>query len=100
MVSLNALQFLCVKAGYASCSDAGTPHNGGTSTLKGDPKAIFVAWQEAKRMRLIPENDPIPVRALWHVATDQGFLSKRWPQDAKLPPVAYNNTLKHLEALP
>lgn len=54
LVSLNAVQYLCVKAGYKKCEDAGTPHsNRGISKIKGDKKALEVAYQEALKMGLI-----------------------------------------------
>ncbi|MFA6836961.1 MAG: phage/plasmid primase, P4 family [Fibrobacteraceae bacterium] len=56
LVSLNAVQFLCVKVGYAKCEDAGTPHKGiGFSKLKGDKKAFEVAYNEALKLGLIKE---------------------------------------------
>jgi len=55
-VSLNAVQYLCVKAGYASCEDAGTPHKGrGISKIRGDSKAYEAAYQEAIKCGLIKE---------------------------------------------
>ena len=63
LVSLNAVQFLCVKSGYAKCLGAGTPHKGrGVSKIKGDKKAVLAAWKEAKKMGLLPEDDPHPVK--------------------------------------
>lgn len=56
LVSLNPVQFLCVKNGYAKCQDAGTPHKGrGISKIRGDKKALEVAYQEALDMGLISE---------------------------------------------
>lgn len=56
LVSLNAVQYLCVKAGYKKCEDAGTPHsNRGISKIKGDKKALEVAYQEALKLGLINE---------------------------------------------
>lgn len=61
LVSLNAIQFLCVKTGFMECQDAGTPHKGrGFSKIKGNKKAILAAWKEAKSLKLIPENDKYP----------------------------------------
>jgi len=34
LVSLNAVQYLCVSAGYMSCGDAGIPHNSKDPNLK------------------------------------------------------------------
>lgn len=56
LVSLNAVQYLCVKAGYIDCLDAGTPHKGrGISKLRGDKKAFEVAYNEALKLGLIKE---------------------------------------------
>jgi len=56
LVSLNAVQYLCVKAGYKSCVDCGTPHKGrGISKIKGDKKSYEVAYQEALKLGLISE---------------------------------------------
>lgn len=54
LVSLNAVQYLCVKAGYCDCLDAGTPHKGrGISKLRGDKNAFEVAYNEALKLGLI-----------------------------------------------
>jgi len=56
MVSLNAVQYLCVKAGYAKCEDAGTPMKGrGISKIRGDKKAFKIAYEEALKLNLIEE---------------------------------------------
>lgn len=65
LVSLNPVQFLCVKAGYSNCRDAGTPHkiqdgqgnkiSQGVSKLKGDKRALEVAYQEALKLGVIKE---------------------------------------------
>lgn len=56
MVSLNAVQYLCVKCNYAKCEDAGTPHKGrGFSKIKGDKKSLIVAYKEAIKLNLIKE---------------------------------------------
>lgn len=59
-VTLNAVQFLCVKAGYKKCFEAGTPHKVKGkpikySRIKGDRQALEVAYQEALKMKLISE---------------------------------------------
>jgi len=65
LVALNPVQYLCVKAGYSNCLDAGTPHkaeeNGGRkySKIKGDKKALEVAYNEAVKMKLIKEWEQI-----------------------------------------
>lgn len=55
-VSINAIQFLCIEAGYSTCENAGTPHKGGTSKIKGDKIAIEIAYQEAIKNNLIKES--------------------------------------------
>jgi len=56
LVSLNAVQYLCIKAGYVSCVDAGTPHKGrGISKIRGDKLALEAAYQEAVKLKLIKE---------------------------------------------
>ncbi len=54
LVSLNAVQYLCVKNGYIDCQDAGVPHKGrGISKLRGDKKSWQVAYNEAIKLGLI-----------------------------------------------
>ena len=68
LVSLNAVQYLCVKAGYKSCVDAGTPHKGrGISKIKGDKKSYEVAYQEALKLGLISEYKPILEKSKSHI---------------------------------
>jgi P4 family phage/plasmid primase-like protien len=63
LVSLNPIQFLCVMSGYAKCEDAGTPHKKrGESKIKGDRKAVIAAWKQAKKMGIIPKDDPKPFK--------------------------------------
>jgi len=58
LVSLNPVQFLAVKAGFAKCEDAGTPHEGrGMSKIKGDKAGYEAAYNEAVKMKLIKEWD-------------------------------------------
>lgn len=67
-VSLNAIQYLNILAGHLDCERAGTPHNGGSSIVSGDNECIFTAWKEAKIRGYIPEEDPIPVKAMMYLA--------------------------------
>lgn len=62
LVCLNPVQYLCVKAGYSNCKDAGTTHGknkDGTpkkrSKLNGDKEALEIAYKEAVKMGLIKE---------------------------------------------
>jgi len=96
-VSLNAIQFLCVKAGYVPCQKAGTPHKvkgkrQGVSQILGDYGAIFYAWREAKKMNLIPINDPIPVKAMIYIAKKEGLVTKDF--DGILPAKVYNKIVR------
>ena len=94
LVSLNPIQFLCVKTGYMSCQDAGTGHaNGGAgpSAITGDDGAIFYAWLEAKKSNLIPATDPIPVRAMKFLAVENGLVERS--HKGQLPGWVYNRVL-------
>jgi len=98
-VSLNAIQFLVVKSGYMSCLNAGTGHinsGAGTSDVIGDDGAIFYAWKEAKKMSLIPIEDPIPVRAIKYIAHKHNLIPKEYTF-WKLPVDIYNQVLKIIE---
>jgi putative DNA primase/helicase len=70
-VSLNPIQYLCVKAKYMTCLEAGTGHKNsgaGASKVTGDDGAIFWAWLQAKKDNLIPIDDKIPVKAMRYIA--------------------------------
>lgn len=59
---------------------------------------VFVAWRYAKRKGLIPDDDPIPRRALIHVAADAGLCNREDVEDGwNLPVDAYNDALTVLE---
>jgi len=91
-VSLNAIQYLCVRSGYMSCQDAGTPHKSrGVSKIRGDNGAIFHAWLQAKKDKLIPENDPIPVKAMQYIAKHHNLIHH---ETTSLPTPIYNMVLK------
>ncbi|EMA11599.1 putative DNA primase/helicase [Haloarcula vallismortis] len=103
-VSLNALQFLCVEAGLFTCLEAGTPHTGssaGPSEVKGNDEAIWVAWKHAKENGYIPEDDPVPVRAMWHIARKHeiGDPENHPPEgeSKKLPLKTYKEVLELIE---
>lgn len=105
-VSLNAIQFLCVEAGYASCVEAGTPHRNanqsgqvqaGPSIVLDNNEAIWVAWTHAKKQGYIPEDDRVPVRALYHIAHSHDLCPEEdIPEpgsDDLLPREAYRKAL-------
>jgi len=79
LVTLNAIQFLCVKSGYMDCLSAGTGHTNsgaGSSDCTGDYGSHFYAWREAKLMGVIPLDDPIPDKAVKYLALKNGFIDK------------------------
>jgi putative DNA primase/helicase len=98
LVSLNALQFLCVESGYMNCLEAGSPHHNssaGQSEIIGDDEAIWRAWKYAKENGYIPEDDPVPVKALHHIARKYEIYQ---PQDGEIiPPYYYKDTLDRVE---
>ncbi len=97
LVSLNALQFLVVKSGYMSCQDAGTSHiNGGagSSLVIGDEGAIFHAWRQAKLDGTIPQEDPIPIRAMKFIGQKHLKLNSK---DKIIPNEHFHRILKIVE---
>jgi len=97
-VSHNGLQALVVLSGYMSCEEAGSPHRGGgasPSMMTGDDGAILHAWIYAKKYGYIPEDDPVPVRALHYIARKHGLYK---PKNGELlPPPVYAKVLSILE---
>lgn len=58
-------------------------------------REVFVAWKHAKERGLIPEDDPLPRRALVHVAVARGHCNTAEIEDGwKLPSDAYNAALE------
>ena len=77
MVTLNAIQFLAVKSGYMTCQDAGCGFKGGNqSQTYDDDGAIFHAWLQAKKDKLIPIEDPIPTRGINYIAIEHKIVDK------------------------
>jgi len=104
LVSLNAIQYLCVQSGYMDCQEAGSAHKNsqaGQSHVIGDNGAIFHAWLEAKRSGFIPQDDPIPVVAMYYITRenelcDEKDIPKRGEKKL-LPKEVYNKVLKIVE---
>lgn len=97
LVSLNAIQYLCVQAGYLSCLEAGTGHNGsgaGSSKVVGDAGAIFYAWLEAKRRSFISKSDPIPITAMYYIAKKHKIIRS----NGKLGIDEFNRVIDIIEA--
>jgi len=98
LVSLNALQFLCVESGYLTCLEAGSPHHNssaGPSKVKGDDQAIWEAWLHAKKSGYIPEDDPVPTRAMHHIARKHDIYNPS--QGELLPAKAYNKVIETID---
>jgi len=97
LVSLNALQFLCVDAGLMTCLEAGSPHHNssaGQSKVTGNDEAIWVAWKHAKDNGYIPEDDPIPTRAMKYIAKKEGIYEAE--EDELLPPKKFNQVIEYV----
>ncbi len=99
LVSLNPIQFLCVKSGYLSCEDAGTGHknNPSSSAVVGDDGAIFHSWKQAKEDGLIPGDDAIPIRAMQYVARKHKLVKENYKFQGKFPIKIYYQILKIIE---
>ena len=62
-----------------------------------DDSEMFAAWFHAKREGIIPDDDPIPRRALRHVAVDHGHCERDEIEDGwKFPSDAYDAALDTL----
>ncbi|WP_227376361.1 hypothetical protein [Haladaptatus halobius] len=81
----NALTYLLVDAGERRPASP----NGRLEDAE-----VFAAWRYAKREGVIPEDDPIPHRALQYVAREHGLADTEDLVDGwKLPCQAYNGAL-------
>lgn len=87
----NALTHLLVAAGER-------PADAPNGAL--DDREVFEAWREAKESGALPDDDPVPRRALVHVAVDGGACARGEVEDGwKLPADAYNAALDVIEDL-
>jgi hypothetical protein len=85
-VAYNALTYLLVDAGERRPASP----NG-----RLDDGEVFAAWSHAKREGCIPDDDPIPHRALQHVAREHDLADAEELTDGwKLPADAYNGALE------
>ena len=81
----NALTHLLAEAGERRAESPNGRLDGGE---------ILAAWRHAKDERLIPDDDPIPRRALKHLALTRGLCDRGEVEDGwKLPVEAYNDAL-------
>jgi putative DNA primase/helicase len=91
----NAFSYLAMLAGVMSCERAGRPHGGhyfGADPQDGE--TVFKVWEYAKNQRLIPQDDPIPQRALTYYAIKRGLCKKEdLTRDGRLPPIIYQIAL-------
>lgn len=100
-VSHTPLTALAILSGISDCSHAGYGHNGsGTSNLDfRDGKTVFELWHYAKcKLKIIPDDDPIPSSALVHYGILNGTITKDdviggW----KLPTLSYNKVIQSLK---
>ena len=95
--ALNGLACLAVKSGIIRCEDAGMPHKNSIGGNGVGDREIFHAWLYAKQENYIPDDDPIPVRALNHIA--EKHLGYKVKPHERLPWTVYLNTLKILEEM-
>lgn len=93
-VAHNAFSYLAVLAGVASCERAGLPHGGWYFGIDfQDGETVFAVWKYAKDNGLIPENDPIPSKALTYYALQRGLCKKTDLKEGMLPPIIYQVAL-------
>ena len=93
----NGLSCLAVKSGVITCESAGMPHHNSVGGNGVGDAEIFAAWMYAKKENYIADDDPIPVRALNHIA--EKHLGYKVKPHERLPWTIYLNTLKILEEL-
>jgi len=92
-VTHNGFTALVVLSGYMTCAQAGKPHGGGQFGVYSDlDGAILHAWLYAKKHNYIPEDDPIPTRALNYIA--RKILGYKNKEDTPLPLPIYIKALK------
>jgi hypothetical protein len=107
---LQALAVLSDKTPHG-CRELGAPHKNsgaGRNRLKGDWRLVWAAWHEAKRRGHIPDDDPLPYRALLGLAVEGGVvdsedLVERESDDGgtytAFPQGTYNEAIEHAAGL-
>jgi putative DNA primase/helicase len=116
-VTHNGLQALVVLArteddegdeiGNTVCADVGSPHansGGAPSSILGEDGAIWDAWHYAKQHDYLPDDDPVPYRAVLHlcremkVAASEDIPESYDPEnDDRIPDYAYNSALSAIK---
>jgi putative DNA primase/helicase len=98
-VSHSPLTALAVIVGLGECSRVGFAHHGrGASSIDlKDGETQFKLWEYAKKEGLIPQDDPIPSKALVYFALKEKLCVESDIVDGwKLPTAIYNITIKKL----
>jgi len=94
-VAHNAFSYLAILAGVGSCERAGRPHGGnyfGADPLDG--YTVFKAWNYAKERGYIPQDDPIPQRALTYYAIEHRLCERKdLTNEGRLTPIVYQVAL-------
>lgn len=107
-VAHNGLQALAVLSDYdGGCKDVGSPHEDSgvpLSSLHNGDSHIWHAWKYAKERGYIPDDDPVPYRALTHLVREMGVAPKGEipeqydPENGeRLPAYAYNAAISTIE---
>lgn len=94
--SHNALTYLAVECGISNCSGAGFGHNsaGGSDVNFDDPKTVFEIWSHAKNNGYIPNDDPMPTKAMVYYALNENLCKENDVIDGwKLPMAVYNKII-------
>jgi len=97
-VSHTALTYMAVECGLSTCSGAGFGHNGaGSSDVNfDDPKTVYTIWLHAKNHGHIPNDDPIPAKAMVYYALQSHICEESEVVDGwKLPKEVYNEVVEH-----
>lgn len=90
-VAYNALTYLLCEAGERRAADP----NG-----RLDDEELLAAWLHAKQKRLLPEDDPIPHRALVAIALAEDLCDRDEIEDGwKLPRNAYDAAIESVEEI-
>lgn len=85
-----ALSYLGVLAGVGTCEQLGKPHGGGSFGFDfQDGYTIYTIWKHAKKMRLIPDDDPVPHSSLVYYALSKKLCKKEDLVDGRVPAFSY-----------
>ncbi len=95
--SHTALTYLAVEAGISTCSGAGFGHNGsgGSDVDFDDPHTIYTVWNYAKAHGFIPDDDPMPTKAMVYYALQEKLCGEKDIVEGwKLPHGVYNKVIE------